>query len=736
MPQLIRALEKTGVVWLAAMIVAVSALAQPTPRPTAGVLGSANLIVAGTMGPDGRYYDYILLTGGIASVDPADDTVARTYFIDANDDIVSVDFSGAGTISFAMESWTGPALPAKYNQNVSYIKGAASITVMGADATTRLKIFAVGRSTAVNQALFRTDVTYDGVADLQSVAIVSVGPGRFGDLDASNARFSGALGVVGIVAPETTFTGPVAVHDMEATGLGMPGLRLGSAANVRICGGDLFQPNGKSVSVSGFAELKMVEGTTSHDVRLAARPLGGLLAAKAAVVVTPIELTFVAGQDGAQIVSAFGSPAPSFGLAGGGFPSWAQLDASTGRITGAPPDTAGSPFTFKIRVSNGGGLFTDANVTLAVTPAAVVAPVLESPLHSAAVNLGGTHTFSAKVNGTAPITYQWSRNGAVIEGATSPALHLAEIGVADAGFYSFIATNSAGSVEDDWAHVGIVSPTKVGGAAVEVGSNITHPNGKRYDQILLQGTQATIQSQDGDVTRLSFIDLNDDIVQLEFSGRGTLSLVLEEASGPATAIHYVQPVTYMKGHAGIIITSYDETTNLSITSVGRLTAFDPTGKWDMRKPVSEANDPAANGNPIFQADVRYDGIADLAYVVLIPGSNKFGGIRAAGASFFAHRGYTGIYAPTVEFHGPVFVGDIDAFDSAQPVLVLGSATDVRITGGALAQTNGAPVQVSGLAQLRFVDGTNSHGVLLPAQHNQGLLKNRGTDVTNQIVVNP
>lgn len=735
MPQLIRILEKAGLVWLAAAILAVSALAQSTPRPTSHVTGSAELTVAGTVGPDGRYYDYILLTGGSASVDPADDTVARTYFIDANDDIVSVDFSGTGTIFFAMESWTGPALPAKYNQNVSYIKGAASITVMGADATTNLKVFTVGRGTAVNQAIFRTDVAYDGVADLQSVAIASVGSGSLGELDASNARFTGALGVVGIVAPEITFTGAVTVHDIEASGSGVPALRLGSAADVRICGGDLFQPNGKSVSVSGFAELKMVEGTTSHDVRLAARSLGGLLAAKSAVVVTPIELTFVAGQNGAQVVSAFGSPAPSYGIAGGVFPTWAQLDGSIGRITGTPPDTAGSPFTFTIRVSNGGGLSTDVNVALTVTPAAVVAPVFESALPSAVVNLGGTHTFSPKVNGTAPIGYQWSRNGAVIEGATSPTLHLAEIGVADAGFYSVIATNAVGS-DSAWADVGIVSLTKVGGGAVEIGSDITHPNGKRYDQALLQGTQATIQSQDGDVTRLSFIDLNDDIVQLEFSGRGTLSLVLEEASGPATAINYVQPVTYMKGHAGIIITGYDETTNLSITSVGRLTAFDPTGKWDMTKPVSDANDPAANGNPIFKADVRYDGIADLAYVVFIPGSNKFGGIRAAGASFFAHRGYTGIYAPTVEFHGPVFVGDIDAFDSAQPVLVLGSASDVRITGGALAQTNGAPVQVSGLAQLRFVDGTNSHGVLLPARSNQARLEDRGTDVTNQIVVNP
>lgn len=53
----------------------------------------------------------------------------------------------------------------------------------------------------------------------------------------------------------------------------------------------------------------------------------------------------------------------------------------------------------------------------------------------------------------------------------------------------------------------------------------------------------------------------------------------------------------------------------------------------------------------------------------------------------------------MQFTGLVFAGDIYAFDDATPVLVLGSGTDVRITGGSLLQSNGRAVQVNGISQL-------------------------------------
>ena len=168
----------------------------------------------------------------------------------------------------------------------------------------------------------------------------------------------------------------------------------------------------------------------------------------------------------------------------------------------------------------------------------------------------------------------------------------------------------------------------------------------------------------------------------------------------------------MKGHASIVVTGADETTNLSVFSVGRSTA------------INQA---------LFRSDVTYDGFADIASIAILSANGKFGGLRTANASYLATDGITGIYAPGVQFTGPVYVGDIGASATAAPMLILGSATDVRITGGDLTQANSRPVVVGGITQLQFTAGTTSHGVLLPAQTNHARLEAGGVDVTATLV---
>jgi hypothetical protein len=56
---------------------------------------------------------------------------------------------------------------------------------------------------------------------------------------------------------------------------------------------------------------------------------------------------------------------------------------------------------------------------------------------------------------------------------------------------------------------------------------------------------------------------------------------MDDAGTPAPAANYNQPgVNYVRGHVGIVITGADETTNLSVFSVGRIIAsICITGKW-------------------------------------------------------------------------------------------------------------------------------------------------------------
>ncbi|MEO5960088.1 MAG: immunoglobulin domain-containing protein [Opitutaceae bacterium] len=341
--------------------------------------------------------------------------------------------------------------------------------------------------------------------------------------------------------------------------------------------------------------------------------------------------------------------------------------------------------------------------------AAVALPALPSQT----VAVGSSATFSLSVAGSP--SYQWQRNGTNLPGATGFSFTVSNAQPVDAGIYTVVVTNGSASSSQSGV-LGVTSAAKVSGAGTEVGSNIVHPNGNVYDQVLLQGAAAAVRADPGQVVRMSYIDLNDDIVQVEFAGAGTLSLVLDDASGPATPVKYNQPtVSYVRGHASIVIAGANESTNVSVFSVGRANA------------VNQA---------LFRDDVIYDGLADFASVAVLSANGKFGGIRTANGSYFNTKGTTGIYAPGVEFTGPIFVGDISAAGGSTPVFLLGSSTDVRVTGGDLWQMNNRAVQVSGMTQLRFVDGITSHGAMMPAQIDQGRLEMNGVDVTNQIVINP
>ncbi len=393
------------------------------------------------------------------------------------------------------------------------------------------------------------------------------------------------------------------------------------------------------------------------------------------------------------------------------------------RKDGAPIDGASSrTLTLSnVQLSDAGGYLvvvsqptgsatsSTAVVTISVPPGLTLVPATQG----AAVTL----QVSPGVSSDTSLSYQWQLNGDPIAGAVNSSFTLPNLQPTDAGLYSTAVSNTIGRATSDPVIVGVLTASKVVGTGVQVAANIFSPsNNATFDQVLLSGPAATVTADSGQITRSSFIDLSDDIVQVELSGPGTLSLVLASPTGPALPVKYNQNVAYMRGHAGIVIIGATKDTNVSVFSVGRVTS----------------------GNPdLFKDGVSYDGVADIAFIAITSADGKFGGVRTADASYFATQGLTGIYAPGVTFTGPVYVGDVSASGAARPVLLLGGATgDTWITGGDLLQSNGQPMRVSGITQLKFMAGQNSHGVVLPAQNNKTILLQNGVDVTTAIVVNP
>ncbi len=298
------------------------------------------------------------------------------------------------------------------------------------------------------------------------------------------------------------------------------------------------------------------------------------------------------------------------------------------------------------------------------------------------------------------------------------------------GFYWVRVTGTEGitdsvtaivSVKDDID--GTPDAVALDGSGTVVGSNIVHSNGNIFDQILLEGSLLTLRADPEQITRASFLDENEDIVQVEFSGEGTLTIILDADTfeGPAPPRKYNQPdVNYVKGRASIVIEGADDSTFFSIFSVGR---------------------PNSVNQSLFPEEEVYDAQADVSVVEII-NSSGMGGILCANTNFSASTGNIGLIAPGMPVSIRVLIGDIDALGDAVPHLLFGdnsftvaaSNPGMRITGGDLAQTNELPIIIAssgsttpGFETLITHNNVKSDGTTQPTQSIDAAFSNADGD---------
>jgi hypothetical protein len=74
------------------------------------------------------------------------------------------------------------------------------------------------------------------------------------------------------------------------------------------------------------------------------------------------------------------------------------------------------------------------------------------------VNTGQQMAFSATAEGTPPLTWQWSKNGTPIAGATNATYTIASAATTDSGTYRAKATNSAGTADSNALVINVVVP--------------------------------------------------------------------------------------------------------------------------------------------------------------------------------------------------------------------------------------------------------------------------------------
>ncbi len=94
----------------------------------------------------------------------------------------------------------------------------------------------------------------------------------------------------------------------------------------------------------------------------------------------------------------------------------------------------------------------------------VVAPVVATQPTSLSLYAGRPATFQAAATGSSPLAYQWQKGGidlqddTNISGSSSNILTLSKVAAADAGNYTLIVTNAAGSVTSSAAALKVITP--------------------------------------------------------------------------------------------------------------------------------------------------------------------------------------------------------------------------------------------------------------------------------------
>src|SRR6201997_5349938 len=157
----------------------------------------------------------------------------------------------------------------------------------------------------------------------------------------------------------------------------------------------------------------------------------------------PVSQIVTAGQTATFSVKASGTAPLSYQWNKNG----TAVSGATSSNYSTPAETTaddGSQFT--VRVSNSAGSVTSNAAMLRVT-AADVAPSINSQPSSQSITTGQTATFSVTASGTAPLSYQWNKNGTAISGATSSTYTTPATTSSDNGApFTVVVSNSAGSV--------------------------------------------------------------------------------------------------------------------------------------------------------------------------------------------------------------------------------------------------------------------------------------------------
>ena len=161
-----------------------------------------------------------------------------------------------------------------------------------------------------------------------------------------------------------------------------------------------------------------------------------------------------------------GSPASFTAAASGTSPLFYQwyfntntpVNGGTGATLNLPSVTTLQAGYYSVIVTNIAGSATSSAAKLTVNVPATAPSITQQPQNLTVTN-GNPASFTAAASGTAPLFYQWYFNtNTPVSGGTGATLNLASATTNQAGYYSVIVTNLAGSATSSAARLTVVVP--------------------------------------------------------------------------------------------------------------------------------------------------------------------------------------------------------------------------------------------------------------------------------------
>jgi len=188
-----------------------------------------------------------------------------------------------------------------------------------------------------------------------------------------------------------------------------------------------------------------VVATNAYGSTLSAARTLSVTPSAPSISTQPANQTVLVGSQATFSVSATGSSSLSY--------QWSKNSVAINGATNATYTLAAVAMadagSYICTVTNSVGSTRSSSATLTVNP--VVAPSITTQPISTTVTVGNGVTFSAVVSGTAPLSYQWRKDGATILGATSGTVNLPNVQPTDAGSYTVEVGNAAGNTTSNAA---------------------------------------------------------------------------------------------------------------------------------------------------------------------------------------------------------------------------------------------------------------------------------------------